>query len=109
MATGVEAVYQTNLTDTTGKWLVVYKHENEAQVKKFIDDEFPRLYGCIPDECPNKIIPGFECPRREGFQRHNGHTNEPLPPSSIMNLTALQSNGQTLVCPSIDRPALPAR
>jgi hypothetical protein len=74
MATGILAVYPTNATETKGKWLIVYKKENVAQVKTFIDDELPLLFSVIPDDCLNRTIDGHEFPRRPGLQRRNGHT-----------------------------------
>jgi hypothetical protein len=74
MFPGVEAVYQTNMTRTNGKWLVVFRKDNETQVKKFLDDELQRLFDCVPETCPNRTIGEYEYPRRPGLLRKNGHT-----------------------------------
>jgi hypothetical protein len=71
---GIEAVYQTNMTPTNGKWLVVYKKEKDAQVKKFLDDELEMLFSCIPESTTNRTIGDYEYPRRPGLQRCNGYT-----------------------------------
>jgi hypothetical protein len=71
---GITAVYQTNMTPTNGKWLIVFKKESETQVKKFLDDELQRLFECVPTTVTNRSIGDYEYPRRPGLQRRNGHT-----------------------------------
>jgi hypothetical protein len=70
----IQTVYQTNATPTVGKWLVIHLKSEEAQVKKFLDEDLERLFLCIPDNVPNKSIEDYEYPRRPGLQRRNGHT-----------------------------------
>jgi hypothetical protein len=75
MGTGIKSIYMTNSTDTTGKWLVIYDKKLIIQVQKFIDDEIPLLFSCIPETIlPSLLIAGYPYPRRPGLQRRNGNT-----------------------------------
>jgi hypothetical protein len=75
MATGIEAVYQTNLTEKEGKWLVVFLKQYDIQVKKFIDEELPVLYDCLPPNIiANNKFDNYDYPHRPGLVRQHGHT-----------------------------------
>jgi hypothetical protein len=75
MATGIESVFQTNFNEKEDRWLIVFRKEFDLQVKRFLDDELPILYQCLPEAFRKEHqIDEYTYPRRQGIIRQHGHT-----------------------------------
>jgi hypothetical protein len=93
-ALGILAVYQTNFTATQGKWLVIYQKTYDLQVKKFLDEELPVLYQCLPEAFRRtNQIEDYEYPRRPGIIRQHGYTVSYA--RALQNVISEETSGPT--------------
>jgi hypothetical protein len=93
-ALGILAVYQTNFTTTQGKWLIIYQKQFDLQVKKFVDEELPILYQCLPEEFrKTHQIEDYDYPRRPGIIRQHGYTVSYA--QALQNVISADTSGPT--------------